>query len=230
MNSKRIVIIGGEGNGGVVAACIEDNKKRFNDYEWEVAGFINDYEEMVCGYPVIGKMVDVKRIVSETDYYFMFAIHTVGRNPLIEKSFNRVDIPFDRLGTVVHRSAFVADSAVLEPGVFVMSNSYIGPQTRIGRCSMMMANTVVGHNSILGPHCHIAVGGIVSSYDVIGKCSSIAFGTIILEKKRMGDFCVAGANSVVSHDIPDYEIHVGSPARFLKRVKDIEEYDDAPHQ
>lgn len=224
--TKKLVIIGGEGNGGVVAACIEDNKERFQDNEWEIVGFINDYEESVCDYPVIGRMEDVRRLVEETDYYFLFAIHTVGRNTLIEKTFNKIDIPLERLGTVVHHSAFIAKSAELEPGVFVMSNCYVGPQSRLGHCTMMMANTVVGHNSILGPFCHIAAGGIVSSYDVIGKCSSIAFGTIVLEKRRMGDFCVAGANSVVSHDIPDYEIHVGSPARYLKRIKDIDEYDD----
>lgn len=227
--TKKLVIIGGEGNGGVVAACIEDNKERFQDNEWEIVGFINDYDESVCDYPVIGRMTDVRRLVEETDFYFLFAIHTVGRNTLIEKTFNKIHIPLERLGTVVHHSAFIAKSAQLESGVFVMSNCYVGPQSRIGHCTMMMANTVVGHNSILGPFCHIAAGGIVSSYDVIGKCSSIAFGTIILEKRRMGDFCVAGANSVVSHDIPDYEIHVGSPARYLKRIKDIDEYDDV-HQ
>ena len=32
--SKKIVIIGGEGNGGVIAASIEDNRNRFNDLEW----------------------------------------------------------------------------------------------------------------------------------------------------------------------------------------------------
>ena len=223
MSTKKIVIIGGEGNGGVVASCIEDNKKRFNDNEWEVAGFINDYEESVCGYPVIGRMEDVNRLVEGTDYYFMFAIHTVGRNTLIEKTFNKINIPLDRLGTVIHNSAFVAESAEIEPGCFVFCNCYVGPQSKLGHC------TIVGHNSILGPHCHVAVGGIVSSYDTIGKCSSIAFGTVVLEKRTIGNYCVAGANAVVSHDIPDYEIHVGTPAKFLKRIKDIDEYDDVRH-
>lgn len=55
--SKKIVIIGGEGNGGVIAACIEDNRIRFNDLEWEVVGFVNDYEKEVCGYPVLSGTV-----------------------------------------------------------------------------------------------------------------------------------------------------------------------------
>ena len=31
---------------------------------------------------------------------------------------------------------------------------------------------------------------------------------------------VAGAGSLVTRDIPDYEIHVGTPARFMKRVRE----------
>ena len=41
--SKKLLIVGGEGNGGVVASCVEDNRNRFHDYEWEVAGFVNDF-------------------------------------------------------------------------------------------------------------------------------------------------------------------------------------------
>ena len=44
MNSKKVVIIGGEGNGGVIASAIEDNRNRYGDLEWEVAGFINDFD------------------------------------------------------------------------------------------------------------------------------------------------------------------------------------------
>ena len=40
--NKKVIIIGGEGNGGVIAACIEDTRKLYGDLEWEVAGFVND--------------------------------------------------------------------------------------------------------------------------------------------------------------------------------------------
>ena len=78
--NKKVVIIGGEGNGGVIAACIEDNRNRYSDFEWELVGFINDYETEVCGYPVVGKLSDIPSLLQTTDYYFSWAIHLVGRN------------------------------------------------------------------------------------------------------------------------------------------------------
>lgn len=218
--SKKVIIIGGEGNGGVIASCIEDNRKRFNDLEWEVVGFVNDYEKEVCGYPVLGGTDDVKELLKNEEYYFMWGIHMIGRNVLTEKVFNKVNIPIDRFATIIHKTAFIADSAILEAGVFVMANSYIGPQARIGLCTLIMSNSMIGHNTTVGPLCHFSVGSITSSYITIGKCSDVTLGARVLEKRKIGDFAVAGAGSLVTKDIPDYEIHIGSPAKFLKRVKE----------
>ena len=129
--SKKVIIIGGEGNGGVIAACIEDNRRRFGDLEWEVAGFVNDYETQVCGYPVLGGTDDVGKLLENPEYHFMWGIHMIGRNILTEKTFRRVNIPRERFATIVHKTAFVADSAILEPGAFVMSNCYVGPDRTV---------------------------------------------------------------------------------------------------
>ncbi len=218
--SKKVIIIGGEGNGGVIASCIEDNRKRFGDLEWEVAGFVNDYEKEVCGYHVLGGTGDVQKLLENPEYYFMWGIHMIGRNILTEKVFRKVNIPQERFATIIHKTAFIAESAVLEPGVFVMSNCYVGPQSRIGQCSLMMANSLIGHNTTVGPLCHFSVGSITSSYITIGTCSDVTLGAKVLEKRNIGNFAVAGAASLVTHDIPDYEIHVGTPAKFLKRIRE----------
>ena len=218
--NKKVIIIGGEGNGGVIAACIEDNRRRFGDLEWEVAGFVNDYETQVCGYPVLGGTDDVQELLKNPDYHFMWGIHMIGRNILTEKTFRKVNIPRERFATIVHKTAFVADSAVLEPGVFVMSNCYVGAQARLGQCSLMMANSLVGHNTTVGPLCHFSVGSITSTYITIGLCSDVTLGAKVIEKVKIGDFAVAGAGSLVTHNIPDYEIHVGTPAKFMKRVRE----------
>ena len=126
--NKKVIIIGGEGNGGVVAACIEDNRRRYMDLEWEVAGFLNDYEigKEINGYPVLGGTNDIGNFLKQ-DYFFVYAIHMIGRNVKSEEVFERLNLPPERLATIVHKTAFISENAVLEPGVFVMANSYVGP-------------------------------------------------------------------------------------------------------
>ena len=218
--NKKIIIIGGEGNGGVVASCIEDNRIRFNDTEWEVAGFLNDLEigKTILGYPVLGGTDDIGKFLKE-DYYFIYAIHMIGRNVKTEEVFLKMNIPLERFATIIHKTAFVAKSAILEPGVFVMSNCYVGPGVKMGYCSLMMANSLLGHNTTVGPLCHFSVGSVTSSYIEIGKVSDVSLGAKVLEKRKIGNYAVAGANSLITHDIPDYEIHIGSPAKFLKKIR-----------
>ena len=52
----------------------------------------------------------------------------------------------------------------------------------------------------------------------IGKYTFIAGGCYILPGVTIGKGCVIGVNSVVTKDIPDYSIAVGSPARVIGSV------------
>lgn len=216
--NKKLVIIGGEGNGGVIAACVEDNRNRYNDYEWEISGFVNDYEDEVCGYPVLGKLSDIQKLLLNPEYYFIWAIHLVCRNYKTKELFSKANIPLERYATIIHKSAFVAPSAVLEPGVFVMSNCYIGANTRIGMCSLIMANCSIAHNVTMGALCHCSIGSIMTGYSSLGFCADMAIGASCLAHIHVGDYAMVGASSLATHDIPDSEIHVGSPARFLKKM------------
>lgn len=218
MINKKLVVIGGEGNGGVIASCVEDNRSKYNDLEWEVYGFVNDYESNVCGYPVIGKLNDLPRLLLNEDLYFIWAIHLVGRNPLTAKLFRDANIPIERFATIVHKSAFIGKDVILEPGVFVMYNSYIGPGAHIGKCSLIMANCSIGHNTIIGDLCHCSVGAIMTGYSELDYCSDLAVGSTLLAYKKVGKYAMLGANALGTKDIPDYEIHVGSPAKYLKHI------------
>lgn len=55
--------------------------------------------------------------------------------------------------------------------------------------------------------------------DRIEICSGTWIGTnaVIVGNVRIGKNCVIGANSVVTHDIPDYCVAVGAPARVVKK-------------
>ena len=51
---------------------------------------------------------------------------------------------------------------------------------------------------------------------VIGEGSWLGENVCILSAS-IGKHCVIGANSVVTHDIPDYSVVVGAPARVIKK-------------
>jgi acetyltransferase EpsM len=221
--SKKVIVFGGEGNGGVIVSCIEDNIRRYKNDEYSVLGWLNDYKktgESINGYPVLGGTSDAQSFLDCPDVFFMWAVHVIGRGPMRERLFDKIAIPKERFATIVHGSAFVAQNAVLEPGSFVMANTYIGPATHIGQCTLIMANCVVGHNDKIGPFNHVSAGAIVSSYITTGKFVDICLGTKVIEKVTLGDYSVAGAGALILKDIPSKEVHVGNPAAYRRHIRE----------
>lgn len=226
--SKKVIVIGGDGNGGVAAACIKDMQVNYNINEYEVAGFINDFVDKgseINGYPVLGGLKDIKPFVDK-GYYFIYAIHSISHAPLRIKLFESLNIPDERLVTLVHPLSFIGEGVELAPGVMVMANSYIGPETKIGKCTFVMANCAIGHNNKIGGFCHFSVGAICSSVLNIGDGCDIALNATVMEKVTMGDFSVVGAGALCLKDVEPYQVVVGSPAKHLKYVKKDESQDD----
>jgi acetyltransferase-like isoleucine patch superfamily enzyme len=55
------------------------------------------------------------------------------------------------------------------------------------------------------------------SFVEIGDGSFLGFGAAIMPNVRIGKYCVVGAHSVVTKDVPDYSVVAGNPAYLLKR-------------
>lgn len=218
---KKILILGGEGNGGVIAACIKDMHDNFEYKDLKFCGFLNDKIEIgtiINEYPVMGKTNEVKKFIKE-GYYFVFTIHPIGHGDIRIKLFNKLNIPKERLLTIVHPSSFVGYNTILKPGVVVMPNCYIGTATIIGDSTLVMANSIIGHNNNIGRLCHFSASSVVGALITIGDASDIALNATVIEKVNIGTCSVVGAGALVRKDIGNYEVHVGNPARLLKKLK-----------
>lgn len=215
---EKIIIIGGEGNGGVIASAIESNISKGIQSQ-SVLGFLNDIDQTeICGYKVLGKTRDYVNFLHDKEVKFIFAIHLVGNSRKSSILYQDLNIMAERLATVIHHSAFISESAQVGSGSFVMANTYLGPQVRVGESVLIMANSIVGHNTTIGSLSHLSAGSVVSSYVKMGYSADIGLGAIVLEKLVLGDHAFAGAGSLVTKSIPSSEIHVGVPAKFLKKV------------
>lgn len=221
---KQVIIIGGKGNGGVAAACIRDMRINYNIQEYEVYGFINDFipaGETINGYRVLGGLKDIGRYLAE-DFYFIYAIHSITHGTLRINIFESLGIPGEKLLTLIHPLTFIGEGCEIEPGVMVMANSYIGTNTKIGKCTFVMANTAIAHDCVVGSFCHFSIGVICGSLLNIGKGCDVASNATVVEKIAMGDFSVVGAGALCLEDVEPYQIVVGNPAKHIKYVQENE--------
>lgn len=132
----------------------------------------------------------------------------------------------------------VALSAGMVPGQTCVTS----PVVRIGdRCLIGRGSGIVGHLAIdigndvwTGHHVYITdqnhgytdVNRPISVQSQperpvsIGDGSWIGHGTVVLPGAKIGKHVVIGANSVVTGEIPDNSVAVGSPARVIRRYVD----------
>ncbi|MBO7458931.1 MAG: acetyltransferase [Paludibacteraceae bacterium] len=215
--SRKVAILGGLGNGAVVAAAIE-HARRLGATDLEVAGFLNDRAEVgeyIDMFPVIGRLEDTKRLLDE-GYWFINTILRIDGNRERIAMFEALNIPDDRLASFVHPMAYVAPSVQLGVGTIVMPNVSMSPGTKLGKGSIMMVGAMMGHDNEVGEFCHIAAQAAVGSYLNIGKGVHIGLNATVRENLTIGDYATLGMGSVLTKNIGNNEIWAGNPAKFLR--------------
>lgn len=217
---KEVIILGGMGNGTVIAHAITDAHHR-GATDLVVAGFCNDRlpaGEQIEGFSVIGGLDAVPQLL-EDDYYFINTIYRIDGNPQRIALFENLNIPHQRLATFVHPAAYVAPEVVLHPGCVVLPNAAVSPGAELGRGCLIMVNATVGHNSKLHPYCHCAAQSCISSCVTLEKGVHVGLNATVGDGLHLGQFSTLAMGAVLTRNLPEYQIWAGNPARFLRRTQ-----------
>ncbi|MEZ9018105.1 DapH/DapD/GlmU-related protein [Vibrio lentus] len=134
-----------------------------------------------------------------------------------------------------NRGASIGNYSTLQTGVRLYNSKgiTIGNNTFLGRGVKVYgygSKVTIGDNVLIASDTKIITRnhrfdsldldireqGYSSSPIDIGSNVWIGFNVVVLEGVRIGDGCVIGANSIVSHDIPSNSVAVGSPCRVIR--------------
>jgi len=213
----KIVIIGGRGNGTVIASTIEDCKKIGQDIE--VAGFLNDNEEEINGYPVLGGIMngDWKKLPDE--FRFIFAMSNVKQAPERFQMLKNIGIPDERYANVIHPTAVVSDKAELGFGIVLMPYTLVSPNVKIGNHSQMYAQSFIGHDSEMKEMVFVANNASIGGRIIIENGAHIGSNSSILERLVIGEFSVIGIGTVVLKSIAPKQKVVGNPGRVIGKLE-----------
>lgn len=219
MMLQKIIIIGGKGSGTVISEAIKDAcLKGYNKFE--VAGFLNDTGEKgtsLDGTLVLGKHTkETIKLYSDLGYKFIFSLHRIGGEEKMITLFNDLGLSKEMLATFVHPTAYVAPNVIIEEGCVVMPYVMISSAAQLSMNTLVMTGATIGHNTKTGAFCHIASQAVVGAYINMGIGSNVGLNATVLEYVSIGEFSVVGMGSVQTKSIPDREIWVGNPARFLR--------------
>lgn len=102
----------------------------------------------------------------------------------------------------------------------------IGEGCQIGYGSCILSHST--HNSIRLMGYHFMEynakdrAGYIAKQTTIGRYTFVGGGSYIMPGVTVGKGCVIGVNSVVTHDIPNYSVAIGSPAKIVGSTKTID--------
>lgn len=216
---NEVIIIGGLGNGSVIANAIEDAHIRKMS-PLVITGFLNDripVGDKIEKYPVLGKLDDIGPFVRE-GYQFIYTILRIDGQGERLKIFNKLAIPEEQLAVFVHPTAYVAPSVKLGPGTVIMPNVSISSGTSFGIGCLVMVSATVGHDCKIGDFCHIAAQACMGAYLHIEKAVHIGLNASIRENLTIAKFGTVGMGAVLTKNIGEKEIWVGNPAKLLRKA------------
>ena len=218
--NKKIIILGGLGNGSVIANAIVDANNRGFD-EWEFVGYLNDRQEkdsLIEGFPVMGKTGDVSEFVKK-GFYLINTIYRIdGQKERIEL-FKSLKIPDSSLAIFIHPMAYAAPNVKLGAGTIIMPNVSVSSGTIFGKCCLVMVGATIGHNNKIGNYCHFAAQCCTGAYLKISEGVHIGLNATIRENLEIGKNSALGMGSVLLENIGDNEIWAVNPAKFIRQAK-----------
>lgn len=154
---------------------------------------------------------------------------SLGNNVIIDENVMLDAKGIDNKGIEIGNGAFLGRNTIIS---CKNGNVILHPKVNLGFNSYIASlnNVEVGENTLFAAYTYVIGGGHMSDeiyvplrdQDThglgikIGRDSWLGAKSMIMDGCNVGDYCIIGAGAIVTKNIPDYSIAVGTPARVVK--------------
>jgi sugar O-acyltransferase (sialic acid O-acetyltransferase NeuD family) len=209
----RILIVGAGGHAQVIAEAVLSHAQAGDD--WQLAGFLDDNESLqgraILGATVVGKIQQVSRLDHDA------VVVGIGHNATRARVFHELRQSGERVISVIHSRAVVANDVVLGEGCVVFANAVINTGSIIGPDVIVNTGATIDHHARIGAHVHIAPGAHLGGTVTVEEGAILGIGSSVIPNRTIGAWSVVGAGAAVIHDVPSHVTVVGVPAQLLQK-------------
>ncbi len=199
---KKLAIIGASGHGKVVADIAKKNGYK------EILFLDDDDSVRECGdFPVVGKSFEAETIDADV----IIGIGNANIRSRIQEA-----VPEEKLITLIHPDAVVAEDVLIGAGTVIMAGAVINPGAKIGKGCIVNTCSSVDHDCVIGDYVHIAVGGHLCGMVSVGNKTWIGAGATVVNNVAICPDCMIGAGAAVVKNIDSAGTYIGVPARRIR--------------
>jgi sugar O-acyltransferase (sialic acid O-acetyltransferase NeuD family) len=186
---------------------------------YEVIGILDDNKD------THGKVVDGIKVLGPLELCYQFEnvkfLNCIGshRTRIVKyEIIKKLNLPKDRFVTLIHPTAKIYSSSIVEEGCIIHKGAIVFNDTVIQSHVEILANSVIGAKNI------VYEGAMVTSLVAttvgvrIGPYSHIGTHSCIGENVNIGAGAQIGMGSVVLKDVPPGVFCLGNPLRFLNKI------------
>jgi UDP-3-O-[3-hydroxymyristoyl] glucosamine N-acyltransferase len=110
----------------------------------------------------------------------------------------------------------VPRSLAAEPVVCANTGVTFGARSSLGSFVLINRGASIGHDAGLDRFVSVGPNATLAGYVSVGEGATIAVGAVVLPRLRIGAHATVAAGSVVTRDVPDRCLVMGSPARIVR--------------
>ena len=210
-----MLIIGAKGFAKEVLDILYSNK-----YEQEIA-FYDDInsdmsERLYDSYQIIKNEHEAKDFFLKNGSSFTIGIGDPVLRYNMYKKFKHIGGKLT--STISDRSEIGYYDTKIDIGCNILSGVKVSNSVSIGKGCIVYYNSIITHDCIIGDFVEISPSVNLLGRVEISNYVHIGSGAIILPDIKIGKNSIIGAGSVVTKDVPDNVVVVGTPAKVVKTL------------
>lgn len=171
-------------------------------------------------FPVLSTTEDILKHFKTFDNSFSIGIG----NPLIRKvMYDKFLALGGSFTSIISPNAIVGHfDNKIGTGCNIMTGSVITNSVIIGNGVLINLNCTIGHDCTVGNFVEMSPGVHISGHCVLGDYTVLGTNVTVLPKITIGKNVIVGAGSVVTKNLPDNCVAVGTPAKIIKERPQLE--------
>mgnify|MGYP001113805193 CR=1 FL=1 len=212
MQGKALVILGNQGHASSVADAAESAGFRVID-SIDISSASGDFLTLI-------------QALKGVDFESTSVALGVGANYLRDAAHAAVmqEYPSAQFPPVVHASAWVSPSSVLNDGAVVLAHGSVGAHCRLGTGSLINTSASLDHDSALGNFASLGPGARTGGNVTVGSRTMVGINAAVLHNRMIGEDSVIGGQSLVVEDLPELCVAYGTPCRVIRQRGRDEKY------